>query len=183
MIDDYAYGDPGAPSGYDFSQPQENIATPVSTPIYGGAFGGIFTPQVSNDGLKHGLIHGKADDTLAEVNRRTWEDYQERGIPLENELIATYRDPARWQAQLDNSTNQVNQAYDGVQGTLARDASRAGISLTPQQQEAQRRKIANQRALSIVGARNKTRAGLEERDNTIMTGGVTQGGNSRKEGL
>ena len=109
---------------------------------------------------------------MAAVSRAQWEDYKNRYIPLENELIAAYNNPADRAARISEAANLSGQAFDSAAGVGQRTMQRMGVNFDPSQD----RGFGLKRAAATVDAMNTTRQHLAGRDELLLTGGITSRG-------
>lgn len=120
-----------------------------------------------------GLIKGSARETQAYLSRQQWEDYKTRFVPLENELLAAYDNPAQRQEGVNKAVSLANTAYDTSQGIMGRNMARYGINMTPQQQASVQSSSNLSRSLAGVDAANRTKTMFNERNDQLLTGGLT----------
>lgn len=117
---------------------------------------------------------GVASDTLANISREQWDDYKSRFVPLENELIDAYNNPALRAERMADVTNRANDAATSAVGVAQRGLSRYGQ--TYEGQAGLTRQADLSRATSVVDARNTNRAQMNERDKLLLSGGLTSRG-------
>ena len=111
-----------------------------------------------------------AENTLARLYRSDYENLIRRATPVENELIASYRNPAQRQQAQAAAVGDVNKSFDLAQSGLADRLRSYGL---PQQNQAnQQRRSQFARGLSEIEAINRTGRRIDNRDAELMTSGV-----------
>lgn len=116
---------------------------------------------------------GIASDTLARINREQWEDYKNRFIPLEDELIEAYDNPQLRAERMAAVTDEAKLASDNALDITNRQLSRYGQNANSVggNREARLTKVAN-----IVDAQNLNRDKMNARDQLLLSGGLTSRG-------
>lgn len=117
---------------------------------------------------------GIASETLANINREQWEDYKNRFVPLENELMNAYNNPVLRQKRMDAVTNEAIMSADTAQGVGRRTMARYGQSMEGQQGVA--REAGLTKTSSIINAQNTNRQQMNSRDLLLLSGGLTSRG-------
>lgn len=113
---------------------------------------------------------GKASDIMAKVTREEWADYMKRFFPLEEELIASYKNPEKLEQRVGISKDLSNAAFDTAQQTSEREAKRYGIEL--KDDPTYQRKLSMEKTAGEIDAGNETRRHMKTIDQKIMTGGL-----------
>jgi len=127
-------------------------------------------------------ITGVTTGGLAQIYRSQWADYRKRFAPLENELIDTYRNRAVHDKAIEAGAQQAAISADGAEESYDRNVQRFGVDTEQMSQEETDRAFDLARSKAIVDAKNRTRQALVDRDQGMLSGGITTGG-VRKEGV
>jgi len=114
---------------------------------------------------------GVASDTYAAVTRAKWNDYKARFYPQEAELIAGYNNAGDRATQMNSAVNLTGQAFDAAAGVQSRNLSRYGVD-TGIGAGATRR-LGLGKAAATVDAMNTSRQHMNDRDQILLTGGLT----------
>jgi hypothetical protein len=120
------------------------------------------------------------DQILAGVYRDQWADYVTRFFPLENELVDTYNNPQVHSRIIGEATAKASNAFDSARGSYQRSLGRVGMAPDAQVQQETERAFGLGRTLAVVDAKNRTRQALVERDQGMLTGGMTTGAMKRE---
>lgn len=116
---------------------------------------------------------GIASDTLARISREQWDDYKNRFIPLENQLINAYDNPQLRAERMTAVTGEAEAASDNSEAIADRQLSRYGQSADS---------VGNDRAsgltkmTNVVDAQNTNRDKMNARDQLLLSGGLTSRG-------
>jgi len=113
-------------------------------------------------------------DTLAQLTRDQWEYYKQVGVPLENELFDSYRNPQLWNDTLDFSKQATKDAFGAMRGQNEREIGRYGVGMNTRQQGNFDRQSGLQEKSAQVRNTNSARKMLQERDDAVMTGQSSQ---------
>lgn len=116
---------------------------------------------------------GVASDTLSAINKSQWEDYKQRYIPIENELMDAYDNPELRQERMAAVTNDAATASDNAQRMTSLSLSRYGQADTS---AGDARASQLTKASNIVDARNVNRQQMNSRDQLLISGGLTSRG-------
>lgn len=102
-----------------------------------------------------------ATERLAEISRLEWEDYQERFVPLEDQLISS---KLNWDSKgsIGEALNTSMQASLAGAGITGRNQSRYGLQNAADVDMAIKSQHQQSAALSAIDAANTTRDSLEE---------------------
>lgn len=106
---------------------------------------------------------GIADQTMAQITREQWDDYQNTFVPLENELIAQVQSNDEIEQDATESMRLTNAAFDSAQGVQDRALQSTGTQLDPTQRKALSRRMKLRRAAAVAGAANTTRRAGKDR--------------------
>jgi hypothetical protein len=127
------------------------------------------------DASEHDIWRGEqelAGDPLAQLYRRDWQDYLRTFVPIENELIGSYRNLDDRREAQGLAVAGVNRGFDQAQAALGDRLGRYGLAMTPTQQAEQQRRSNFARGLAEVGAINNTSRRMDDRDMELMTTGA-----------
>lgn len=111
-----------------------------------------------------------AEDMRTELLRSQFEDAKTRWWPIEDELLASYKNPVQRQLGLQDAMQTFGRSADAADGATDRRLAGLGITLTPEQQAVREKESATQRGLGEVEAYNRTAQRYDDRDNAILTG-------------
>jgi hypothetical protein len=117
---------------------------------------------------------GVASDTLASISRAQWEDYKARFVPLENQLIAGYNNAGDRATQMNSAVNLSGQAFDAAAGVQSRNLSRYGVDTGIG--AGATRSLGLGKAAATVDAMNTSRQHMNDRDQILLTGGISSRG-------
>lgn len=117
-----------------------------------------------------GLIGGSASNTFANITREQYADYVKNYIPIEDQLIKSYKNPVDLQANLSTTKGIVNNNYAAATQDQRRQLGKYGLSMTAPQQKVSERVNALGRTASLSTANNFVRQLTKDRDQAILTG-------------
>ena len=117
-----------------------------------------------------------ASDTFAAVTRQQWSDYVSTFIPIENKLIQYATDPGVVSGAMQTASQGVNQSFDAQQGATERRMKGLGVSMTPDEQAAQKRSTGIARSLADVQAQNSANTLTQQRQQSILGNPMPTGG-------
>jgi hypothetical protein len=109
-----------------------------------------------------------ASDTYAALTRDEWANYVSTFVPIENQLIKYATDPNTVTNAMSQASQDVSNAYTAQAGSTARHLSALGVSLTPEQQQAQTRSYGLSKSLADVGAQNIAGELTRQRQQSIL---------------
>ncbi|HBG30798.1 MAG TPA: hypothetical protein DDW98_09235 [Gammaproteobacteria bacterium] len=112
------------------------------------------------------------NDPQAQVYRNDWLDYVRTFVPIENELIASYRNLGDRREAQGLAVQDVNRGFDQAQAAFKDRLGRYGLAMTPAQQAEQQRRSDFTRGLAEVEGINRTSRRMDDRDMELMTSGV-----------
>jgi hypothetical protein len=143
----------------------------------------IFTGPSSPHGLVRSLFGlGKnkpdtvtANDKFAAVTRQQWADYMSTFVPIENQLIKYATDPNTVSDAMAGAHTDVNNAFDAQQGATQRRLQGLGVSLSPDEQQANTRATGLTRSLADVQGQNTARDLTVQRQQSILGSPAPQG--------
>lgn len=118
---------------------------------------------------------GWANETIAEITRSQWSDYSKRFIPIENELMTYYDNPAKTAEAIGAARGLSGQASDAAEANTRTELARYGQA-DKLNDPAFARGLGLSRAAAGVDAANSTRQHMADRDSKILTGGLTTRG-------
>lgn len=114
-----------------------------------------------------------AEDMRTQLLRSQFEEAKKRWWPLEDELFASYKNPLQRQLGLQDAMATFNRSADAADASANRQLAGLGITLTPEQQAVRDKESATQRGLGEVEAYNRTARRFDDRDNAILSGGLS----------
>lgn len=120
-----------------------------------------------------------SSDVLAGIYRDQWADYVNRFFKIEDELAATYNNPQVHSRIVGEATTKAAGAFDTARGSYQRSIGRVGMMPDALAQQETDRAFSLGRTQSIVDAKNRTRQALVERDQGMLSGGISTGGMTR----
>lgn len=115
----------------------------------------------------------EADFPMALLAREQWNDYKARFLPIERKLIKEGTSETQFLTEPNMARKAVNQSFDAQSGTMNRDMSRMGITMTPDQQAAADQNMNLAKASTMVGEANGARNNAWDRINGVMSGGLS----------
>lgn len=118
-------------------------------------------------GVKHVDTAQGADQIQADITRAQWEDFQERYIPVENDLLALASTSSA-NAAADDSGNYMERAFANTTGQLGRQNQGLGAPVSARTQAAMDRQTDVAKASGIATAENLTRRAVDERNLNLM---------------
>jgi len=129
-------------------------------------------PGVSSSGVNSGdfrLDTSNPSNTAAAITRSQWQHFQEFYAPIEAEVLRS-----AMQTDFTQEGNEAGRlagdAQQASRGSLARSLSRAGTSLTAEEQRAVSRRQGLSLTKAIGRAENTTRRGLKESRASLLAG-------------
>jgi len=109
-----------------------------------------------------------AGDTFAALTRSQWADYVNTFVPLENQLIQYATDPGVVSDAMKKASTNVNQSFDATQASTARRLKGLGVTLSPEERDAQTRSYGLARSLADVQAQNLSRDMTMRRQQSVL---------------
>ncbi|MGY0552392.1 hypothetical protein ACW17M_04175 [Vreelandella sp. 2A-K22] len=113
-----------------------------------------------------------ASELLGQLNRAQWADWKNRFAPYVDELARLAQDNNAPGTAAANASSAVGLAFDSSQEGLAQQRQSYGISQTPQQKVAEERRMNIERSASMVSAGNEARISAQDRQQSILAGGM-----------
>lgn len=147
--------------------------------------------QFDPDGSKYGkyldplgLFHSpgasepdyEASTRTANILRRDWDNYLQDYAPYDAQLREMVMGDRDNQVAIDRARDATLASFDASQGALERNRSRLGLSLTGAESKQMKGRTARQRTLAEVGATNRTRLHMRDRDMQMMAGNAAGAG-------
>ena len=137
-----------------------------------------FNPDVINPS-------GNPDAVAAQVTRSQWQHFLDFYRPIEDEVLKKAMQ-TDFTAEGDTAGRTAAAGVESSKGSLARSLSRAGTSLTAEEQSAVSRRQASSLTKAVGQAENTTRRGLSESRGSLLAGivGIGRGvANTATSGL
>lgn len=119
-----------------------------------------------------------AGDTFAALTRAQWQDYVSQFVPLENQLIQYATDPGVVSNAMQKASTNVNQSFDAAQASAARRLKGYGVTLSPEEEAAQKRSFGLARSLADVQAQGLARDMTLTRQRSVLGNPAPQAGNT-----
>lgn len=116
-----------------------------------------------------------AGDTYAALTRQQWADYISTFVPIENQLISYATDPNVVSNAMSEASRDVNTSYDAQEASTSRRLKGLGVTLSPEEQAAQKRSYGLSRSLADVGAQNTARDLTVRRQQSVLGNPAPQG--------
>jgi hypothetical protein len=116
-----------------------------------------------------------AGDTYAAITRDQWANYVGTFVPIENKLINYATDPNAPAAAMSSASQNVSDAFANQEGATDRRLRGLGVTLSPEEQDAQRRATGISKSLADVQAQNTARDLTVQRQQSILGSPVPQG--------
>lgn len=116
-----------------------------------------------------------AGDTYSALTRQQWADYVSTFVPIENQLIQYATDPNAAGNAMAEASRDVNASYDAQEASTSRRLKGLGITLSPEEQAAQKRSYGLSRSLADVGAQNTARDLTVRRQQSVLGNPAPQG--------
>lgn len=117
----------------------------------------------------------QASNTWAWITRAQYKDYQQRFVPMEDELLnmTTYNNPALVAGELGKGRQAVNKAFDTARAQQDQHMSRYGAAISADQLRSRGRSANLGRSAAIVDAANRIRARLIDQNRDIALGAAS----------
>jgi hypothetical protein len=134
---------------------------------------------------EYGVYSGSktyAGDTYAALTRDQWNTYVSTFVPIENQLIKYATDPGVVTSAMSQASQNVNDAFNAQTGATARHLAGLGVTLTPEQQQAQQKAYGLSRGLADVGAQNLAGEVTRNRQQSILGNPAPVAGQTMMEG-
>lgn len=113
-----------------------------------------------------------ASDLLGKLSRAQWEDWRKRFAPYISTLADMATDERAPGDAARMAKESVGTAFDNSQQGLEMQRRGLGVDLTPQQKAAEKRGSSLQRSASMVTAGNQARMSAQDRQQSILAGGM-----------
>lgn len=111
---------------------------------------------------------GSASQTYAALTRQQWARYVETFVPIENQLIQYATDTSLPGAEMAKASQNVQAAFAQQEGATQRALSGMGVSLSADEQAAQKRAQGLSKSLADVQAQNVTGDVVRARQQSLM---------------
>lgn len=110
-------------------------------------------------------------DTMADLTRAQWEDFQTRYLPVQNDLLSLANNDQLITEQLDRNKINVEKSFSLADQGEAIRMGRYG--LTPENSQQSKNNSNLLKSLTTASVNNETRSSVDDLQNKIITG---QGG-------
>ena len=116
-----------------------------------------------------GEIKGNTyEETRANLSRAEWEDYRERFLPVQNQLIGLATSNELLDGQLDRNKRNLETSFASSERNEAIGLARFGQTPTNSRQDSNNRQL--QESLTTASVNNETRTAVDDLQSNIMTG-------------
>lgn len=105
--------------------------------------------------------------------REQWQDYKKRFLPIERQLISEGTNDMQYLTEPQMAKTAVDQAFANQPGAMARGLARTGVTMTPGEQTASDQSLNMAKASTAVAEANDARNNVWDRQNSIMSGGLS----------
>lgn len=122
-----------------------------------------------------GSRQNNAADEAAAMSRAQYDDYNNRFVPIENEILGSIGDTEQQARDAAAAGVRSDQAFDVSSGVLGRNLGRLQVTPTAEVKQASDRKISLGRAIANVDAQNRTKMSAEDRDLSLAGGMIPVG--------
>lgn len=122
-----------------------------------------------------------AEDMNADLIRAEYEDYRQRYLPLERELMRLAMDPEEKKKAVNRAGEEVESGYANASAQSSRTARRYGIE-DPSKRVGFARNRELDKSASIAQAKNQTRKTHDDLVMSIMSGSHNNSSNNRLSG-
>jgi len=123
--------------------------------------------QTSSDSIE------SASDKMARITRDQWADYKLRFQPYEDRLAAAFKNGGLLEGERERIPTVVDQSFNSMKGMADRSLSRYGMQSTGLENEARDRSMGLNKSLATVDAYNTLYKTADERQDKLMTGGLS----------
>jgi len=113
-----------------------------------------------------------ASELLGKINRAQWNDWKARFAPYIDTLADLAQDEGAAASAASNASGAMGLAFDANQQALEQDREAFGIQQTGAQAQAEDRRTSLQRQASMVSAGNQARISAQDRQQSILAGGM-----------
>ncbi len=136
---------------------------------------GDFVPKILGWNKDEDQPSHVASDMFASATRQSWANYMQTFVPIENSLIKYATDPNTVTNAVNDAGTGIDQAFQAQQGATQRKLQGLGVSLSPDEQEAQTRSSALTQSLAKDQAMNTARDLTVQRQQSILGSPAPQG--------
>ncbi|WP_280568292.1 hypothetical protein [Chromohalobacter sp. 296-RDG] len=145
--------------------------------MYQSLFSGLNIPESQTAGLN--VDPGQAfrgdqgaSELQGQLSRAQWNDWKARFSPYIGTLSDIAQDEGAPATAAVNASGAMGQAFDANQQALEQDREGLGIQQTGAQADASERRTAIKRQASQVSAGNQARISAQDRQSSILAGGM-----------
>lgn len=115
-----------------------------------------------------GPAPGSASATFAALTRDQWANYVQTFVPVENQLIKYATDTSLPGAEMAKASQNVQSAFGAQEGATQRALSGLGVTLSADEQAAQKRSFGLSKSLADVQAQNMTGDVVRARQQSLL---------------
>jgi len=116
-----------------------------------------------------------ASDLFASATRQQWSNYVNTFVPIENKLIQYATDPTVVSDAMTDAQTGVQQAFKAQEGATQRKLQGLGVTLSADEQAAQKRSSGLTESLADVQSQNTARDLTVQRQQSILGSPAPQG--------
>ncbi|WP_288365649.1 hypothetical protein [uncultured Marinobacter sp.] len=150
-------------SPYQLPIPDTTIPAPAPEPAFDPSY---IDPNQAFQGDQG------ASELFGKLNRARWEDWKARFAPYVDRLAEMATDPNAPAEAASQASSAMGTAFDAAQTVSQQNREAYGLSMSPEQQQAQDRAAKVNRAAATVSAGNEARISAQDRQQAILAGGM-----------
>ncbi len=109
-----------------------------------------------------------ANDMYAQLTRHQWASYVSNFVPIENQLIKYATDPGQVTQAMQTASGKVDSAFDQQEGATGRRLAGLGVTLSPEEQQAQQKQFGLSKSLADVQAQNLAGDLTRQRQQSVL---------------
>lgn len=117
----------------------------------------------------------EASNRMAGILRRDWDSYLENYAPYDQKLRDMVMGDEDNKAAIERARDTTKSAFGASREAAERDRSRAGLALAQDEADTIGRRSQRNETLAELGAANKTRLHMQDRDMQMMAGNMAGG--------
>ena len=110
-------------------------------------------------------------DNMADITRQQWEDYKERFLPVQRDLLSLATSDQLLNEQLDRNQTNLARSFNSSEKDEQIRMNRYGLSPDNSKQDSNNNQLLKN--LTLASVNNETRQAVDDLQNKIITG---QGG-------
>ena len=110
---------------------------------------------------------------FALLAREQWSDYKKRFMPIEKMLISQGLDDSQYLTEPKMAKQAVERSFNAQPEAMGREFSRLGVTMSPAEQMGINNETQLDKTSAMVGLENDARNNVWDRQNSIMSGGLS----------